>query len=56
MAIEPIWPAGISVFSSLSTRTSYPGAALVGEPGLTGSIPRPTQLAAIAQAVSVCHQ
>ena len=27
-----------------------------GEPGLTGSMPRPTQLAAIGQPVSVCHQ
>ena len=56
MAMLPIWPAGSSRLSSSSTRTSYPGTDLVGEPGLTGSIPSPTQLAAMGHAVSVCHQ
>ena len=55
-AIEPIWPAASSRLSSSRTRTSYPGTAFVGEPAFTGSIPSPTQFAAIGHPVSVCHQ
>ena len=52
----PISPGAASAPSSSRMRTSQPGAALVGEPGLIGSSSMPGQLAAMAQPVSVCHQ
>ena len=54
--MAPISPRATSRQAGSSTRMSQPGTAAVGEPGLTGSVSIPTQLDAIGQPVSVCHQ
>jgi hypothetical protein len=56
MQMAPSVPRGTSSPAGSSTRTSYPGTATVGEPGLIGIGSSPRRFAAIGQPVSVCHQ